>query len=314
MTGRALTSPPAGVGDAELLARLRAGDRAALGELYRRHRARVAAYLARRMVCAGDVEDVVQETFLRLWEASDEFEPAPHTFPVWLCGRVARCTLIDYGRRDRFRQLAALDIARDHARRHPTESAHERETTPVSIRVVTALARLTPVQSPAPTRRPVRGGDRGAVGARARYTEALTGPRTSHNVAALLYAMEALGHELSGGGDQVPLGVAPADVLEVEYLMLLADEHQALHLSVTVDDGLGERVVERGNGDGQLVDQLDEERLISFGDVRALDARRDPLERPLIREGNNRSAGRAHESCGAACRASVRRPACRGGR
>ena len=140
-------APAAGAaGDAELLTALRTGDRAALGELYSRHRPRVAAYLARRMVCAGDVEDVVQDTFLRLWDGTEKFDPATHGFGAWLCGRVARWTLIDYGRRDRFRQGAALDIARDHARRHPTESAHQRETTPVSPRVVTALARLTPAQ------------------------------------------------------------------------------------------------------------------------------------------------------------------------
>jgi hypothetical protein len=47
--------PPSAAGDTELLAALRAGDRAAVGELYRRHRARVAAYLVRRTVCSDDV-------------------------------------------------------------------------------------------------------------------------------------------------------------------------------------------------------------------------------------------------------------------
>lgn len=149
MTGRNVHDQPgAGVAAAgdELLARVRAGDRAAFGELYRRHRARVAAYLPRRVVYAADVEDVVQDTFLRLRDCTDVFDPGTHEFGAWLRGRVARWTPIDYGRRDRCRHLAALDIARDPARLHPTETAHERETCPLSARVVTAPARLTPTQ------------------------------------------------------------------------------------------------------------------------------------------------------------------------
>ena len=143
--------PGPAASDSGLRPALRAGERAAAGELYRRHRTRVAAYLARRMVCPADVEDVVQDTFLRLWDSAagdevGEFDPTTHEFGAWLCGRVARHTLIDYRRKDRFRQLAALDIARDQARRQPAQTAHERETTPVSVRVVTAQARLTPAQ------------------------------------------------------------------------------------------------------------------------------------------------------------------------
>lgn len=149
MTGRdphRQPTPVAAAGHGELLARLRAGDRAAFGELYRRHRPRVATYLARRMVCAADVEDVVQDTFVRLWDCTEEFDPDTHEFGAWLCGRVARWTLIDYGRKDRFRQLAALDIARAQARLRPTQTAQDRESRPLSARVVTALARLTPAQ------------------------------------------------------------------------------------------------------------------------------------------------------------------------
>ena len=87
--------PLAAAGDAELVVALRAGERAAAGELYRRQRARVAACLARRMVVgSADVEDVVQDTFLRLWDtaagdadAVGEFDPATHGFGAWLRGR-----------------------------------------------------------------------------------------------------------------------------------------------------------------------------------------------------------------------------------
>jgi RNA polymerase sigma-70 factor (ECF subfamily) len=130
-----------------LIARVRAGDQEALGRLYRDARPAVMRYLARRMdVCRDDLEDVVQETFLRAPAMAAEFKPDTHEVGAWLCGRVAHWTLADRYRKQRFAQHSARDAGIDAALRGPVESAHSRETRPVSPRIVQALARLTPAQ------------------------------------------------------------------------------------------------------------------------------------------------------------------------
>lgn len=133
-----------------LVARVRAGDADAWGELYQAGRAQVERYLARRMVEQADVEDVVQDAFLRAREMTTEFNPATHEVGAWLCGRVARHTLTDYGRKQRFRYLserdAMVEAAREVAHTGPPESESQRESRPLSPRMEHALARLTPAQ------------------------------------------------------------------------------------------------------------------------------------------------------------------------
>jgi len=131
---------------AALVLRVRGGDRDALGELYQHYRPSVARYLSRRVANSADVEDLVQETFIRVPELAAVFEPRTTEVGAWLCGRVARWTMVDYHRKERFRHLSAVDAAIDATRRGPVESAESRESRPVSPRVVTALARLTQAQ------------------------------------------------------------------------------------------------------------------------------------------------------------------------
>lgn len=70
--------------DAELVARLVAGDSAALEELYDRY-GRPAYSLARRIIGdPGLAEDVVQEVFLALWRDPDKFKPDRGAFSSWL--------------------------------------------------------------------------------------------------------------------------------------------------------------------------------------------------------------------------------------
>jgi len=57
-----------GESDAELVRRLRAGDRAAFQDLYRRHVARVRAVLV-RLLGPALLDDLTQEVFLRVWSS-----------------------------------------------------------------------------------------------------------------------------------------------------------------------------------------------------------------------------------------------------
>ncbi|MEC3974572.1 sigma-70 family RNA polymerase sigma factor [Amycolatopsis sp. H20-H5] len=135
---------------AALVPQIKAGDSEALGQLYRHGRERVERYLKRRMVDTTDVEDVVQETFLRVPEMTKDFNPDTTEVGAWLCGRVARWTLTDYGRKDRFERLSARDTASralsESIHTGPVQDARDREATPLSPRMVHALAKLAPAQ------------------------------------------------------------------------------------------------------------------------------------------------------------------------
>ena len=104
---------PAAPGDPALLARLGAGDAAALDAIYQRY-GRPAYALARR-ICADDglAEDVVQEVFLALWRDPDRFDPRRGTVASWLM------TLVHHKAVDAVRREATR------RRHHPTSSEPE---------------------------------------------------------------------------------------------------------------------------------------------------------------------------------------------
>lgn len=61
--------------DDELIAAIAAGDDAALRELFRRHAPWLAARL-RSLLPVPDTEDVLQETFLAVWQGARRYRPA----------------------------------------------------------------------------------------------------------------------------------------------------------------------------------------------------------------------------------------------
>lgn len=131
-----------------LMAQVAAGDQDAWGQVYEHGRSSVAAYLSRRMPEQADVDDVVQDTFARLPEMAKDFTADDAgEVGAWLCGRVASYTLTDYGHR-RYRHRAAIGESLRVAQVTPAESADERESRPLSDRMITALAQL-----PEPQRR-----------------------------------------------------------------------------------------------------------------------------------------------------------------
>ncbi len=87
-----VSSPARRVGDgpagADLLLRMRAGDRGAVDELYDRY-SRPASALARRIL-ADDVlaEDVVQDVFLGVWRDPGAFDAARGSLASWLMAMV----------------------------------------------------------------------------------------------------------------------------------------------------------------------------------------------------------------------------------
>ena len=66
------------------------GDRKAFGNFYRQHAASLHRFVRR---CVGDpkaTEDIVQETFLQLWQHPNGFNPARGPLRVYLFGIAAR--------------------------------------------------------------------------------------------------------------------------------------------------------------------------------------------------------------------------------
>jgi RNA polymerase sigma factor (sigma-70 family) len=82
------------VGESRLVARVRAGDDRALGELYDRYGAYVHG-LARRVTGSQAIAaDVTQEVFVHLWQRSDTFDPERGTVRSWV-GVIAHRRAVD---------------------------------------------------------------------------------------------------------------------------------------------------------------------------------------------------------------------------
>ncbi len=99
----------AGPADSELVARLQRRDPQALGELYDRY-GRLAYSLILRIVRdAGGAEDLVQETFLRVWNRVQGFDAEKGAIGPWLLA-VARNRAIDYLRSASGRERNAVEF------------------------------------------------------------------------------------------------------------------------------------------------------------------------------------------------------------
>src|SRR5258708_33239460 len=95
--------------DAELVSRLQRRDPQALAELYDRY-GRIAFSLVLRAVRdAGIAEDLVQETFLRVWNRVQGFDPQKGSIGPWLLA-VARNRAIDYLRSAGGRERNAVEL------------------------------------------------------------------------------------------------------------------------------------------------------------------------------------------------------------
>jgi RNA polymerase sigma-70 factor (ECF subfamily) len=85
---------PGPAGDLTLLQRIAAHDDAAMAELYDRH-GRVAYAIIRRIVqSASDAEEVLQETFVRVWSRAETYDARLGSPAAWVV-RIARNRAID---------------------------------------------------------------------------------------------------------------------------------------------------------------------------------------------------------------------------
>jgi RNA polymerase sigma-70 factor, ECF subfamily len=95
--------------DADLVERLARRDARAVGELYDRYGRLVYALIYRMVRDTGIAEDLVQETFLRVWNRAQGFDRERGALAAWLLA-VARNRAIDYLRSVGGRMRHALEL------------------------------------------------------------------------------------------------------------------------------------------------------------------------------------------------------------
>jgi RNA polymerase sigma factor (sigma-70 family) len=153
-----IVSPPArrpedAVGDAEVMRRIRAGDRTAIDDLYDRFR-RPAFALARRIL--GDdvlAEDVLQDVFLSVWRDPSGFDRARGSVAAWLLA-VVHHKAVDAVRREesqRRRQTLAEEDMALHAPMATRDVEEDAWARMVAEQVRTALGVLSSSQREALT-------------------------------------------------------------------------------------------------------------------------------------------------------------------
>jgi hypothetical protein len=70
--------------DGSLVRRIAAGEQAALGELYDRYGGMLLALATRVLDSPGEAEEVVQETFIQVWNKARSYDPVRSSVSTWL--------------------------------------------------------------------------------------------------------------------------------------------------------------------------------------------------------------------------------------
>lgn len=86
-------SRPDALSDAELATQVAARDAASLGVLYDRY-ARAIYAMASRALGGVEAEEIVQDSFLRLWRSAAQYDPDRSAFVAWFMS-VARHSIVD---------------------------------------------------------------------------------------------------------------------------------------------------------------------------------------------------------------------------
>lgn len=93
----------------ELLRRIVLGDRHAFAAVVQAHQKGLAGFLARMGLGTAQVEDLVQETFLRAWQNLARYQPAQAQFSTWLYTIARRLALNALERPARRHEVSAPD-------------------------------------------------------------------------------------------------------------------------------------------------------------------------------------------------------------
>ena len=124
--------------DAALIAAWQAGDEQAAAELVGRHARPLARFLAGAGAPEAELDDLVQETFIRAFRSVDRFR-GQCQFRTWLL-TIGGNVLKDFGRRSARRKVVALD---EHVR-DATGDPHEHAVASEAEALLTAGLKVLP--------------------------------------------------------------------------------------------------------------------------------------------------------------------------
>jgi RNA polymerase sigma-70 factor (ECF subfamily) len=137
-----MASPePAAATDAALIAAWQERDEQAAGELVRRHARVLAGFLAGAGARAADLDDLVQETFIRAFRAVDRFR-GQCQFRTWLL-TIGGNVLKDHGRRAGREKVVPLD---EQLRARDGDPHEQAEAGEAEARLVAGLKQLPRLQ------------------------------------------------------------------------------------------------------------------------------------------------------------------------
>lgn len=139
--------------DLGLLQRIAVRDETALAQLYDRHSRLAYSVIVRILRSSSDAEDVLQETFIRVWSRAETYDAVLGSPAAWLT-RIARNRAIDRLRATRVRAGVAGDpVGKVNGEASRPVEAATRETPETALQedamaraVRSAIATLTPVQ------------------------------------------------------------------------------------------------------------------------------------------------------------------------
>ena len=199
--------PDDAAGDAEVMRRIRAGDRAAVEDLYARFR-RPAFALARRIVADDALaEDVLQEVFLSVWRDPAAFDRARGSVASWLLA-VVHHKAVDAVRREESQRRRQARAEEELVRDAPTATRDVEDdawSRVVAEQVRTAMGVLSAPQREALTLAYYGGYTQ-------REVAALTGTPLGTVKTRMLAGMRRLRQELGGSaGAGAPGGDWPAE-------------------------------------------------------------------------------------------------------
>jgi RNA polymerase sigma-70 factor (ECF subfamily) len=101
-----------------LMALIKKGDDAALAELYRRHSPMLRSVIARIMNNESDIDDLIQEVFLELWNRAENYSEEKGKVLGWIVTLARRRAI------DKLRKKQAYFRAEERLRLEPTASLH----------------------------------------------------------------------------------------------------------------------------------------------------------------------------------------------
>jgi len=89
--------------EAHVISRMQSGDHVAYRQVLDHHLAQLMAYATRLTGSVPDAEDIVQETFVRLWANRQRYDPSKARLSTWL-HRIAHNQFVESYRRARVRK------------------------------------------------------------------------------------------------------------------------------------------------------------------------------------------------------------------